>query len=444
MFILRDLLTPLQTLFPDTEKGQERAGWFTYTLLAVLVPLTCSRTSNLLRSLHSLFGLVITSRRYYTFMASPKLPWKKVWEVLWKSIPQPLTQGRLILALDDSINIKTGKKIFACQHFFDHAAKTNQSLYPWSQNIVVVGLLKQIHGRWSCLPMGFAFYFMQKTLAQKVVKMGEKSVVFKTKLEQAVDIVSQIAEVFKQVPVLMVTDSWFGNAGLLKPARAAIGQRVHLLSRLRINAVVYQLPTTDNAKKKRGRPRKYGKRMGSVAQMAIGFKSRAIAYTLPLYGQVRKVLAYDQVVMLKTLRCQVRVVWIFRNKHWIALVTTDMELTVEQIIEYYGARWKIEAGFKEIKQEVGSASSQTRRPFAVTNHWQFCLAATTLVWLYACRLEKTPARRYATQKRTEFAFADVRRIMAHEIGKPSFVIGCPKRFKPAQNSLIHVFMQLLA
>jgi hypothetical protein len=28
----------------------------------------------------------------------------------------------------------------------------------------------------------------------------------------------------------------------------------------------------------------------------------------------------------------------------------------------YGAHWKIEAGFREIKQEIGSAETQTRNP----------------------------------------------------------------------------------
>jgi hypothetical protein len=28
----------------------------------------------------------------------------------------------------------------------------------------------------------------------------------------------------------------------------------------------------------------------------------------------------------------------------------DLSLSVEQIVEYYGARWKIEAGFKELKR----------------------------------------------------------------------------------------------
>ncbi len=40
--------------------------------------------------------------------------------------------------------------------------------------------------------------------------------------------------------------------------------------------------------------------------------------------------------------------------------TTDLELSVAQIIEYYGTRWKIEAGFKELKQDVGNCTSQCR------------------------------------------------------------------------------------
>ena len=52
-----------------------------------------------------------------------------------------------------------------------------------------------------------------------------------------------------------------------------------------------------------------------------------------MYGKCRKVLAHDQVLMLKTLRCPVRVVWVYRRTQWIALVTTDLALSVELIIE---------------------------------------------------------------------------------------------------------------
>ncbi|MFW5871720.1 MAG: hypothetical protein ACOCUT_01300 [bacterium] len=76
-------------------------------------------------------------------MASPKITWDRLWKSLILAIPNPDTYGRLIVALDDCINPKVGKKIFACHKFFDHATKDNQSRCPWAQNIVVAGLLKK-------------------------------------------------------------------------------------------------------------------------------------------------------------------------------------------------------------------------------------------------------------------------------------------------------------
>ena len=101
MFILRDLLRPLQAHFSDTDLGRERSSLFAYTLLAVIVPFTSSMTSNLLRSLITLFGIEIKKKRFYTFMASSTLPWQKLWQTVWGLIPSPETEGRLLVALDD-------------------------------------------------------------------------------------------------------------------------------------------------------------------------------------------------------------------------------------------------------------------------------------------------------------------------------------------------------
>ena len=440
--ILPALATQFQSLFPATTGGHERWRWFVLTLQAILVPITASRTSNLLRAIATLFGVHIAQSRYYTFMASVKLRWAPLWEMLWRAIPDPLTDGRLLLALDDSINPKTGRKVFACQDTFDHAAKTNQSQFPWAQTIVTVGLLKLTHGRWSCLPLAFDFYMRLKTLRPRCIRVGGQALVFRTKFAQAVRLIERLADVFVAVPILVVTDSWFGNRGLLKPLRAALGPRVQLLTRLRVNAVLHDLPST--APGRPGRPRKYGPRLGNAAQLAETLHAQARAYTLPLYGRVREVMAVERQVMHKTRRCQGRVVWVFRKTQWVALITTDLSLTVEQVIEYYGARWKIEAGFREIKQEIGSAETQTRNPDAVTNHLNFCMAATTITWIYGAQLAKAPPRRYATAKRTEYAFADLRRALAKDLGGHGFGIGCEKSGKGVRNPLIGAVMDLVA
>src|SRR5450759_392791 len=225
MFILRDLLRPLQAHFSDTDLGRERSSLFACTLLAVIVPFTSSITSNLLRSLVTLFGIEIKKKRFYTFMASSTLPWQKLWHTVWGLIPSPETDGRLLVVLDDCINPKIGKNIFGCETIFDHAAKANQSQYPWAQNIVSVGLLKQVKGRWACLFLDFRFYLARKTIeAEKDnAKIKGTVVPFQTKLEQAGLMLIGIGSHFSASPLLVVTDSWFGNESLWRPVRDALG-----------------------------------------------------------------------------------------------------------------------------------------------------------------------------------------------------------------------------
>ena len=172
MFILNDILTPLQKAFSSTNLGRERGHWFTYTILAFIIPFTTSISSNVFRCINTLFGLNVNRRRFYTFMASNKLPWGKLWRTLWSMIPDPFSDGRLLVALDDFTNPKTGRKIFGCSHIFDHAAKANQSRYPWTQNVVLVGLLKRIKGRWACLPLAYRFYLPKKAIEAKLDNLG--------------------------------------------------------------------------------------------------------------------------------------------------------------------------------------------------------------------------------------------------------------------------------
>ena len=444
MFILHHILKKLKKEFANSRKGEERGTWFIYTLVAIIIPFTSSKTSNLLRCLKSLFGFTgIRKKRYYTFMASPKIPWQRLWQCLWKMIPDPLTNDRLLLALDDYINPKTGRKIFGCDKIFDHAAKQNQSRYPWAQNIVAIGLLKVVKGRWACLPLSHRFYHLKKSIEKRNQSSSKSEIRFKTKLEQAVDMITEIAGTFKQTPVIAITDSWFGNNSLWKPLHENLGQYFHMISRLRSNNNVFDLPGS-RTQSGPGRPKKYGKKLGNASSLAVIYKNLAKEYNVNLYGRIRTVSAYNRVVMLRTLKCPVQVVWIYRKTRWVALFSTDLDLSVEEIVEYYGARWKIEAAFKELKRDIGSAATQTRHPKAVMNHLHFCMMATSVAWIYASLLEKTPSRRHVVKGRNHFAFSDVRRLVAKEALDDNFGILFPVPRKSAVNSLVAVLLRMAA
>jgi hypothetical protein len=445
MFILRNILTPLQSKYSATSLGRQRSQWFIYVLLAFIVPFTSSISSNILRCINTLFGLSVNRRRFYTFMASNKLPWSNLWPQLWNMIPNPVTDDRLLVALDDFINPKTGRKIFGCAHIFDHAAKANQSKYPWAQNVVLVGLLKRIKGRWACLPLAHRFYLPKKALASNsdTMSIPGEATSFHTKLEQAAEMIIQLAQHFVGVPVTVVCDSWFGNNGLFKPVRKHLGTSFHLLSRLRSNSVLYTLASKRTAKQ-RGRSRKYGRRLGTCAEMAATIKPKASCLRVFLYGHYRDVLASTKVVMLKTLKCPVRVVWIFRKTQWIALFSTDLDLTTEQIIEYYGARWKIESGFKEIKQDIGSSKSQTRNAHAVINHINFSMMAATITWIYGALIENIPERRHKVRGRNSYAFSDLRHIIANAAMTDNFSAVCDKHSKLSRKSFVDTLLRMVA
>jgi SRSO17 transposase len=339
-----------------------------------------------------------------------------------------------------------GKNIFACEAVFDHAAKANQAKYVWAQNFVCVGLLKMVKNRWACLPLVFAFYIPLKTIVSEklnALKSG-KVVTFKTKMEQAAQMILKIAHHFSSHPVIVVADSWFGNKGLYKLLTEQTLNPIFLLSRLRSNNNLYAMPKAKKVKT-RGRKKKYGDKLGNASQLATKYKEFAKFYWIKnLYGKSREVLAYEQICMLKTLKCPVRVVWVYRKTQWVSFFTTDLELSVEQIISWYSARWKIESGFKELKQDIGSQKSQTRNAHAVTNHLQFCMMSVTLTWIYADRLKADPDRRHKVKGRTSFAFSDIRRIMAEEVLEDNFDRLCPKPGKPIVKSIIPTLLRMVA
>jgi hypothetical protein len=122
----------------------------------------------------------------------------------------------------------------------------------------------------------------------------------------------------------------------------------------------------------------------------------------------------------------------------------DLTLCAEQIIEYYGARWKIEAAFKELKQDIGSAETQTRHPNAVANHLHFCMMAMSVAWIYACRLPKAPHRRHIVKGRALFAFSDVRRLVVQAALDDDFAILSPAPRKSVVNSLVAVLLRMAA
>lgn len=404
MDTLQPLLNHLQAFFKRScRKGQ----LFSAVILAIIVPIGDGKGSQIYRKLVQILGVTLNKKRFYRFMASKCFDWDRIWYLVFKLIPKPLTDRRLLVALDDSTTPKSGKKIFGCEHFFDHAAKHNQSKYPWSQCFVQIGLLNFVHTRWAFLPLLTRFYHSSSKIAEDL---------FHSKISLACQMIIKLAT-WTKAPVLVVTDSWFGNGKLYNPLKDQLGNRIHILTMLRKNNVLYDFPEPIKAKR-RGRPAKYGAKAGSVRELANAYKAKAQKVTSFFYGKEREMLAYEQVFMSKVFKCQIKVVFAYYKNHFVALATTDLSLTVAQVVEYYSARWKIESGFKELKHDIGSQSTQARREHSVINHLNMCMLAVTIIWIAVMKLPDLLVNELTHNGvKTQYSFSQARKLLISSFNK---------------------------
>ena len=441
----KDILDQVSTIIP-----QYRRLIFNTLITGILVGKNKRTISGIFQQFACLFiGSAITQKRFYSLINSSAIKWSAIWNLLAKLVnPMAMTQERLLVALDDSSYGKTGKKISGCTTHFDHANKLNASSWIFGHCRVVAGILAFTHGRWACLPFAQKTFvpttekatktkihggLLKKTILSRKQKRHEHWQ--KTKSGIAAELVNGIRTIF-QAKTLVVCDSWFGTHTLLlrELRRKRELPSVHILTRLRISCVLYELPElTQNTK--RGRNRKYGERLPGVEALAATMRSKAKTEPIFIYGKLRDCTYSERICVSKALKCQVKVVFIHRSKdRFFPLVTTDLSLTAKQIIEYYSARWKIESAFKELNHELGAIDSQCRNENAVENHFNLCCLAMTMAWIYASKQTRAPKRQHPTRRSHAFAFADVRRQIARELGHDDhFLNRCPESLKPAVN-----------
>ncbi len=396
-----------------------------------------------------LLGTDITRRRFYQFLTSTKLNLDFMWLTVVGLLKKHVTvAGRLLIALDDTTYGKSGKKIDGCTTHFDHASKHNMSSWVFGHCRVVAGVLLPVHGRWACLPMAQQNFISQKEAKKKIHNDLKKNVIAarkrknqeiwdRTKLGIATVLVNKLRLWF-DLPTVVVCDSWFGVYSFLKNVKKnkELGQ-IDILSRLRITSNLCEIPIHEQGK--RGRKKKYGKRLPSVKDLAAKLKAEQKTETMHIYGKDRDCTYSEKICVSKALKTEVKVVFIYmKNGRVFPLITTDLTLTAKQMIEWYSARWKIESGFKELKLELGAIDSQARKKQSVENHFDLCCLAMTATWIYALNLEKAPSRKFITS-RSPYSFADVRRAIQSELTPPSlFQCGCPEPVKAAYKKIREV------
>jgi hypothetical protein len=232
-----------------------------------------------------------------------------------------------VYVYDETRAIKTGEQQFGLHFFRNHRyqkCNTNQSKFHWGHQFGALGLLC------TTVTETILFPVWVKLICPKTHRDNSGSVLKR--------ICSQIP------PGLIIFDRGFNRR---KVFACVLKAGHHLLCRAKSNAVFYRL--ADVAKgSKRGRPKKYGKRLHlpylRYATIDIDNKRYAIASVEALTKMC------PQPVRLVVIRTRPKKAKSFR---YFCVYTTDLTLDLCQIVRYYRQRWLIETAFRDTKQHFG-------------------------------------------------------------------------------------------
>jgi hypothetical protein len=285
----------------------------------------------------------------------------------------------IVVAIDDTLLQRWGRKVYGCFYHHDATANSDRAAVAWGNNWVVVGIVVRIAilDRPVCLPVLFRLWRPRR----KQIAKGKPDPERPSKPRLARELIDLLAARLgdRQIDVV-------GDAAYATNAWRGVPGRVTVTSRLRHDAALYD--RTPPRTGRRGRPRKWGKRLRGLAQIATDPATVWVEQAVTRYGKTETltVCALDCLWEPLGPDTPVRVIIVRDDTkpagYQLALITTDLDATAAQIVERYADRWAIEVCFEEAKHQagVGDARNRTQKAVERTAPFQFLAMTLTITW----------------------------------------------------------------
>ena len=365
----------------------------------------------------------------------------------------------IVVAVDDTLNRKTGKRIWAAGMHHDPLLSTaRRAVFSFGHNWVVLSVQLRLpfapDKTWS-LPILMRLYRRKQKKRKPGRPRGERKAIgqappreYRTRPQLASEMIAILASWVPQRTIHVLGDSEYAGKSISRH----LPDNVHLTSRMVMNAALYDRPTK-RRKGERGAPRKKGKRLPSPRELAKSNKVRWTKTQVTLYGRRVRVW-YKSCTALwynsagtRLLRIVVVHDPLGRRKD-DCFFTTDLSLSAKAILELFAMRWPLEVAFYNAKQFLGLEDPQNRTPQAVQRTAPLALYLHTLVILWFAEHGRFDAEAYRrahpwyTQKRTP-SFADMLACLKMASLRES-ISRYPGQKPPSAKKLLPLFQALEA
>lgn len=291
----------------------------------------------------------------------------------------PMTNGVILLAVDDTLARKRGLKVYGVGMHHDPLLSTGKTaIMNWGHCWVTLGVVLQLPfcgDRWFCLPVLFRLYIPKK-VAEK------KKLPHKTKPELAVQMLQLICQKHGNRRFHAVGDSAYGGKSVL----LNLPGNCDLTSRLKMDARLHDAPEPRQPGKKSGRPRIRGLRLPTPEQLLEG---RCRHLELDIYGRRDKSRVSECVA-----RCYadparplkiVAVDPLTGGRKRQAFFSTCPDDAAEALLTRFACRWPIEVAYHDAKGHLGFEQPQNWTRCAVRRTAPLAMLLYSLVILWFAR-----------------------------------------------------------
>jgi hypothetical protein len=326
------------------------------------------------------------------------------------------TSSPLLILVDDTIERRGGKKITAKGCYRD-AVRSTEKVVVKCFGLKWVCLMLIVSLPWCQRPWALPFMTI---LAPSKKSNEARGRMHKTSIDWTIIAVRVISRWLKRAWVLIGD----GGFACVRLGHACLKQHVTLVSRLRLDAALYELPPLP-IKGQRGRRREKGKRFTTLKQLVADKTQNWCEVVVNWYGGEKKTVRLLSGVHL----------WYSPGEkplpiRWVLVIdpdkdqaesffSTDLILAPDQIINWFVLRWNIEVTFFEERANLGMETQRQWSDRAIARTTPCLMALFSLICLFAIEMLKNQALPILStawyNKKSEATFSDILAFVRRDI-----------------------------
>lgn len=290
-------------------------------------------------------------------------------------------EGPLVVGLDETLERRWGARI-AARGIYRDAVRSSQSHFVKCSGLRWISLVLLAPIPWAGRVWALPFLTALAPSEQWAQAHGRRH---KKLTDWARQLLLQLKHWLPARPLIAVGDSGYACLALLD----AVRPHVTLITRLRLDAQLHA-PAPVRRAGQNGRPRRKGLRLPGLLQQATDPATVWLPLVLPAdaRGRAQTVDVATGTALWYSAGIQVPIRWVLVRQpgKLSAFLSTDEELSAEQIVLYFTRRWAIETTFALVRAHLGVESQRQWSDNAIARTTPVLLGLFSLVTLLAHHL----------------------------------------------------------